>query len=172
LLYIVILYCYRSRPQFNVTPEVASSINKLKNFAAEATSALETYKEPPKPIDFKKVQVKDQGLIDMMEAFYKSAELPPTTYAYPAEEAAADDARIAMAAEMDTYYQEATPVLQNEIEFYTTHRSHLGVSVDEMRMWYPLIHEEIMDELERREWFKDTEFDLPQHHPEEYPDVY
>ena len=50
-------------------------------------------------------------------------------------------------------------MIQNEIEFSKNNRTTTETTVFDMKLNYPLIHEEIEDELERREWFKDTEYE-------------
>ena len=50
-------------------------------------------------------------------------------------------------------------MIQNEIEFCKNNRTTTETTVFDMKLNYPLIHEEIEDELERREWFKDTEYE-------------
>ena len=63
---------------------------------------------------------------------------------------------IAFLKELDAYHKEYKPVLQEEIDFQKNNRTSTETTIFDMQCNYPLIHEEIEDELERREWFKDT----------------
>jgi hypothetical protein len=57
---------------------------------------------------------------------------------------------------LDALHREMLPVIEEEIALVQTTRSTKNTTVFDMKLNYPLIHEEIEDELERREWFKDT----------------
>ena len=118
----------------------------------------EKYKEPPTPIDFNKTKasVRDKDLIASLESFYKTSQPPPKTYEMSAEEIQESVETIAYLKELDALNKELLPVIESEIEFYETTRTTAATTVFDMRVNYPLIHEEIEDELERREWFKDT----------------
>jgi hypothetical protein len=53
-------------------------------------------------------------------------------------------------------HQELLPVLEAELAFQKNNRTTSDTTVFDMKVNYPVIHEEIEDEIERREWFKDT----------------
>lgn len=118
----------------------------------------EKYKEAPAPIDFNKAKqsVRDKDLIASLESFYKTSQPPPETYEMPASEIQDSVETIAYLKELDALNKEMLPIVEKEIEFYEHARTTSETTVFEMRVNYPLIHEEIEDELERREWFKDT----------------
>jgi hypothetical protein len=125
-----------------------------------AQSTFEKYQQPPSPVDFEsaKKNVRDKELVSALEAFYKSTTPPPETFAYPDSERELDDAKIAYAKEIDTFHQEYLPVLKAELDFQVNNRSTMDTTVTDIKMNYPLLHEEVEDELERREWFKDTKW--------------
>ena len=121
-------------------------------------SMSEKYASPPGPVDFAgaKKSVRDQSLVDTLEAFYKANAPPPETFSWPQEEQALTEKKIAYLKELDALHQELLPVLQEELEFQQSNRTSADTTITEMKANYPVIHEEIEDELERREWFKDT----------------
>ena len=124
-------------------------------------SMYEKYRKPPGPVDFAsaKKKVRDAGLVEQLESFYKSNQPPPQTYAMPQAEKEKSAETIAYLKDLDALHREFLPVLEKEIQFYESVRTDENTTVMDMKMNYPLIHEEIEDELERREWFKDTEYE-------------
>ena len=149
---------YRSRPVWTSSPDVAAGYNKLRAWVGTAEAMAEKYKEPPASIDFNKSKqsVRDKDLISSLESFYKATQPPPETYEMPASEVQDSVETIAYLKELDTLNKEFLPIVEGEIEFYESARTTADTTVFDMRVNYPLIHEEIEDELERREWFKDT----------------
>ena len=121
-------------------------------------STFEKYQAPPAPVDFAsaKKAVRDQELVDALESFYKVSQPPPETYEVPAAELAEADVKIAFLKEVDALNKEFLPVLEEEINFQKNNRTSKETTIFDMKLNYPLIHEEVEDELERREWFKDT----------------
>lgn len=121
-------------------------------------AAFEKYQKPPAPVDFAsaKKAVRDKELIDALEAFYKASKPPPETHEWPKEEAMKTEENIAYLKELDAVNKEFLPVLEAEIDFQKNNRTSTDTTMFDMMLNYPLIHEEIEDELERREWFKDT----------------
>lgn len=150
--------CFRSREVWTCSPEVAAKFNKLRTWVATADSTFEKYKSPPGPIDFSaaKKSVRDKELVDSLEAFYKANKPPAETYEFPEEDLKGTEEKIAYLTELDALHKEFLPVLEKEIEFQMNNRTSKDTTMVDMQMNYPLIHEEIEDELERREWFKDT----------------
>jgi len=134
-------------------------------------SLFEKFRSPPPPIDFAatKQKVRDQELIGMLESFYKANQPPPETYAISEAEKVATEQNIAYLTELDKVHKEFLPILEKEMEFQQTNRTTKDTTVFDMQVNYPLIHEEIEDELERREWFKDTGLvDMSRLQPEEH----
>lgn len=121
-------------------------------------SMFEKYQKPPEPIDFTaaKKSVRDKGLVESLESFYKSSQPPPETYTMAETEKTNSEETIAYLKELDSLHKELLPVIEKEISFFQTTRTTKDTTVFDMKLNYPLIHEEIEDELERREWFKDT----------------
>lgn len=120
----------------------------------------EKYQAPPSPIDFAttKKAVRDGGLVDVLEAFYKSSTPPAEKYEMPQEETTKSEETIVYLKELDKLNKELLPVIEKEIAFYETTRTNANTTMYDMKINYPSIHEEIEDELERREWFKDTPY--------------
>jgi hypothetical protein len=120
----------------------------------------EKYQAPPAPIDFgaTKKTVRDVALVDMLEAFYKTSQPPAEKYEMPPEEITDSEETIVYLKELDKLNKELLPVIEKEIAFYETTRTNENTTMYDVKINYPLIHEEIEDELERREWFKDTPY--------------
>jgi hypothetical protein len=116
------------------------------------------YQAPPAAVDFAlaKKSVRDQELVDSLEAFYKVSQPPPETYEVPAAEMAEADVKIVFLKEVDALNKEFLPVLEEEVNFQKNNRTTKDTTIFDMKLNYPLINEEVEDELERREWFKDT----------------
>ena len=147
-----------SRPVFSLSPEVAASYNKLKSWVSMSDSMAAKYSKPPAGIDFNgaKAKVKDTELVDMLEKFYASSTPPAETHEWPAEEQEMTDAQIAYLKELDALHKELLPVLKEELAFQESNRTDESTTIFDLKVNYPLMHEEIEDELENRQWFKDT----------------
>jgi hypothetical protein len=119
---------------------------------------FEKYQKPPPPIDFAaaKKSVRDKDLVTSLESFYKSNQPPPETFSMPESDKKHSEETITYLKELDALHKEMLPVIEKEITFFQTTRTTKDTTVFDMKLNYPLIHEEIEDELERREWFKDT----------------
>ncbi|GKY94573.1 hypothetical protein MPSEU_000422900 [Mayamaea pseudoterrestris] len=147
-----------SRPQFSCSPEVTSKFNKLKAWVSMSEATFEKYQSPPSSIDFSaaKQSVRDQELVDMLESFYVASKPPAEKYEVPTAEMHEADVKIDFLKQVDELNKEFLPVLEQEMEFQKNNRTTKDTTIFDMKVNYPLIHEEIEDELERREWFKDT----------------
>jgi hypothetical protein len=137
---------------------VAAGYNKLRSWVTMAESMADKYDRPPTPIDFAaaKKNVRDTGLVEMMEQFYTTQKPPIETHIMPESEHTRSKETIAYLEQLNALHKEFLPVLEKEIEFCKSSRTTRDTTVHDLRLNYPLIHEEIEDELERREWFKDT----------------
>lgn len=149
---------FRSRPVWSCSPDVTAKFNKLRSWVAMSDSMYEKYKQPPVPMDFgaAKKKVRDKELVDTLESFYKASKPPPETYALSEKEKIDMEQKIAYLKELDAVNKEFLPVLEAEVAFQTNNRTSAETTILDMKLNYPLIHEQIEDELERREWFKDT----------------
>lgn len=149
---------FRSREIWTCSPEVAAKFNKLRTWVATSDATFEKYKAPPAPVDFSKAKtaIRDTDLVAGLESFYKASTPPPETHSMPEEDLKSTEEKIAYLTELDALHKEFRPVLEKEIEFQKNNRTSEETTMVDMQMNYPLIHEEIEDELERREWFKDT----------------
>lgn len=142
------------------SPEVAAKSNKVKSWVAMSEALFEKYQKPPPPVDFAsaKTKVRDTELLSKLEAFYKATTPPPEVHALSEEEKVDMEQKLAYLRELDALNKEFLPVLEEELAFQTNNRTTMETSMLDMQRNYPLIHEEIEDELERREWFKDSGF--------------
>jgi hypothetical protein len=143
---------------WSCSPEVTAKFNRLKAWVAMSETQFEKYSKPPPPIDFAgaKKKVRDQELVSMLESFYASNKPPAEVHGASPEELEDMENKLAYLKELDALNKEFLPVLEAELEFQTNNRTTVDTTVHDMKLNYPLIHEEIEDELERREWFKDT----------------
>jgi hypothetical protein len=151
----------RSKPIWSTSPQVSAHYNAIKSWVAMADSAAETYKAAPAPIDFAtaKTKVRDASLVTMLEDFYKVSKPAPETYEFASEEQEQMDFHLQFLQELDTFHKEALPILEKELSFQEANRTTTETTMFDMKVNYPNIHEEIEDEIERREWFKDTPYD-------------
>lgn len=118
----------------------------------------EKYNKPPAPLDFKdaKKKLRDQQLVDNLEKFYKTASPPPEVYT-PPEGAKEERAKyLDMFRESEAFDQELKVGVQAELDFMKDNRTTKDTTIHDFKMNYPVIHEEVEDEIEAREWFKDT----------------
>lgn len=148
----------RSRPVWTADPESAVRNNKIRSWVASADAMYEKYSSPPAPIDFGKAKttIRDKGLIEGLESFYKTAQLPVESQTMPESEIIYAEQRIKYLGELHELHKEYIPVIEAEIDFQQKNFTTAETTLFDMEVNYPLIHEEIEDELEKREWFKDT----------------
>jgi hypothetical protein len=135
--------------------------NNIKSWVAMAEATQEEYQKPPPPVDFAaaKAKVRDQELVDTLKTFYESNTPPPEVHEWPAAEQEKMEHHLTFLRELDAFNKEALPVLEKELEFQTANKTSVNTTMLDMKCNYPAIHEEIEDEIERREWFKDTSYD-------------
>lgn len=129
----------------------------FRSWVATADAQAEKYKVAPTPIDFKaaKDAVRDKELVGFMEEFYKSAKLRPETYSWDPAERDFKIAHFEQVKEQAQVYKEIKEDTLKEIEFLKSTRMSDDTTVYDLMCNNPTIHEEIEDEIERREWFKD-----------------
>jgi len=132
-------------------------VSKFRSWVATADTQAEKYAVPPGPIDFKaaKDSVRDKELIDFMESFYKSAEIPAETHEWDQEDKDFKLAHFEQVKEQAAVYAELKEDTLKEIEFLKSTKTTEDTTIHELMCNNPTIHEEIEDEIERREWFKD-----------------
>jgi hypothetical protein len=137
---------------------VKAKFNNLRSWVASAEATYEKYQHPPSPIDFAtpKGTIRDKELVSTLEAFYTTNQPPVKSYAMPVEELTATEERITYLKELHAVHEEFLPILEKEIDFQVNNRTTKDTTMVDMQMNYPLIHEEIEDELERREFYKDS----------------
>jgi hypothetical protein len=118
----------------------------------------EKYNAPPAAIDFAsaKSSVRDTELIEALEALYASGAPPSENFAWSAEDKADKSAQIAEAKAQLAFTGEMIADTEKEIAFMKANRTTRQTSATELAEAYPDVAEEIEDELDRREWFKDT----------------
>ena len=78
----------RSSPLFKGDPELAAAVSSFRGWAANAEAMAEKYKAAPAPVDFAKAKsaVRDQSLVDALEALYKNNKPPAETYEWSTED--------------------------------------------------------------------------------------
>jgi hypothetical protein len=91
-----------------------------------------------------------------MEAFYKSALVPAETYEWAKEEKDFKIAHLDQVKEQAKVYAELKADTVREIEFLKSTRTTEDTTIYDLMCNNPTVHEEIEDEIERREWFKDV----------------
>jgi hypothetical protein len=125
---------------------------------ATADALAEKYQAAPSPIDFAaaKKAVRDQELVTFMEEFYKTAKAPAETHEWNQEDKDLKVAHFEKVKEQAYVYYELERDTLKEIEFLKSTRTSADTTIHELMCNNPTIHEEIEDELERREWFKDV----------------
>ena len=116
------------------------------------------YDAPPSNIDFASARetVRDTSLIDALEKMYASYTPPPEVSGWPAEDRAEKETQIEEAKATVAFTEEMIKETEREIVFMESNRSTRDTSAEMLGEIYPDIAEEIQDEIERREWFKDT----------------
>lgn len=156
----------RSRPVWSSTPEVAAKFNQFKAWVGMTETMYEKYHKPPPPVDFApaKKTIRDKVLVEALESFYKSYQPPPEIHQMPETEKDSQVETLEMLKEADAMHKELIPVLEAEIDFLQKSRVTVDTTVFDLEQNYPLIHEEIEDELDQRDWFKDTEFEPKKDH--------
>eukprot|EP00529_Nitzschia_sp_RCC80_P035669 CAMPEP_0113493442 /NCGR_PEP_ID=MMETSP0014_2-20120614/28594_1 /TAXON_ID=2857 /ORGANISM="Nitzschia sp." /LENGTH=174 /DNA_ID=CAMNT_0000387305 /DNA_START=712 /DNA_END=1236 /DNA_ORIENTATION=+ /assembly_acc=CAM_ASM_000159 len=136
---------------------IVQNVSAFRSWVATADAQAEKYKVAPTPIDFKaaKDSVRDKELVGFMEEFYKSAKLEPETHPWDQEERDFKIQHLEQVVEQAQVYKEIKEDTVKEIEFLKSTRTTEDTTVHELMCNNPTIHEEIEDEIERREWFKD-----------------
>ena len=61
--------------------------------------------------------------------------------------------------DQSAFNEEALPVLKKERDFWKSIRTTKETTYLEMCENHPVIHEEVENELEARDWFSNTDFD-------------
>lgn len=149
------MHC-RSADVWKAAP-IAQNVNQFRAWVATADSQADKYKTAPTPIDFKssKDTVRDKGLVDMMESFYKTAKPSPEVHAWDQEEQETKLQHFEQVKEQAAFYEDLRADLIEEIAFQKATRMTADTTVYDLMCNNPTVHEEIEDEIERREWFKD-----------------
>ncbi|KAG7361827.1 ATP synthase D chain, mitochondrial ATP5H [Nitzschia inconspicua] len=137
---------------------IVQNVSQFRSWVATAEAQAEKYKAAPGPIDFAsaKKAVRDKELVEFMETFYKSAKVPAETYEWDKDDKEFKLAHFEQVKEQAAVYAELKEDTLKEIEFLKSTRTSADTTIHELMCNNPTIHEEIEDELERREWFKDV----------------
>ncbi len=132
-------------------------MSKFRTWVATADAQAEKYKAPPAPIDFTatKKAVRDKELVELMEAFYKSAAVPAETHEWAKEDKDFKLAHFEQVKEQAKVYADLKEDTVKEIDFLKATLTTEDTTVYDLMCNNPTVHEEIEDEIERREWFKD-----------------
>lgn len=134
------------------------NVSQFRSWVATADAQAQKYKAAPAPIDFAsaKKSVRDKELVDFMESFYKSAKIPAETHEWDKEDKEVKLAHMEQVKEQAAVYAELKTDTLKEIEFLKSTRTSADTTIHDLMCNNPTVHEEIEDELERREWFKDV----------------
>ena len=146
----------RSADVWKAAP-IVHNVNQFRSWVATADAESEKYQAYPTAVDFKtvKTSVRDKELVDMIESFYVAAELPPEEHHWDQQDHEYKLAHFAQVKEQAAVYSELKEDLLKEIEFQKATMTTAETTVYDLMCNNPTIHEEIEDEIERREWFKD-----------------
>ncbi|KAL3944315.1 MAG: hypothetical protein SGBAC_001608 [Bacillariaceae sp.] len=136
---------------------IVNNVNQFRAWVSSAEGQAEKYKAAPAAIDFAgaKKNVRDTEMVDMLESFYKTAKPAAETHEWDAEDKAFKTAHFEQVKEQAAVYAELKEDLLKEIEFQKSTRTTAETTIYDLMCNNPTIHEEIEDEIERREWFKD-----------------
>jgi hypothetical protein len=148
---------FRNADVWKAAP-IVHNVSQFRAWVATAEAQAEKYKAAPAPIDFAaaKGAVRDKELVGFMEAFYKSAKLPAEVHEWDKEDKDFKLSHFEQVKEQAAVYAELKEDTLKEIEFLKSTRTNENTTIHELMCNNPTIHEEIEDELERREWFKDV----------------
>ena len=130
----------------------------FRAWTAQANALAEKYSAPPTPIDFAsaKKSVRDGALVDALEKMYKSSSPPPQTHEWSKEDQETKAQLIEDAKASLAFTQEMIDDTTREIAFLRVNKTTRDMSTNDMKEVYPDIAEEVEEEIENREWFKDT----------------
>lgn len=147
-----------SAPVFRGTPELAAQVNQFRTWVAGADVMTEKYSAPPTPIDFEaaKGKVRDKELVSKLETMYSSATVAPEVYAWDDADKADKLAQIEEAKGRLAETYQMIEDTEKEIGYLKSTRTTRETSVGQMKIVYPDIAAEVEDEIEKRQWFKDT----------------
>jgi ATP synthase D chain, mitochondrial (ATP5H) len=136
---------------------IVANVSQFRSWVAVADAQAEKYRAAPTPIDFgaTKQAVRDKDLVTFMEDFYKTSTIPPETHEWAADDKAHKLSHYEQVKEQAKVYSELKEDTMKEIEFLKTTRTTDDTTVYDLMCNNPTVHEEIEDEIERREWFKD-----------------
>mmetsp|Transcript_22502 Transcript_22502/g.31384 ORF Transcript_22502/g.31384 Transcript_22502/m.31384 type:complete len:172 (+) Transcript_22502:57-572(+) len=147
-----------SSPIFKGNAELAASVNQFRSWVASAEAMAEKYSAPPAPIDFAaaKAAVRDKALVDSLEKLYASGNPPAETHAWSTEDKADKAHQIEEAKVRQAFLADVVAETEKEIAFMKATRTTRDTDASDLKESYPDLAEEIENEIENREWFKDT----------------
>ena len=142
---------------FKGDSDVIAAANNFRAWVAKAEAKAEQYAAPPPAIDFgaTKAVVRDKSLVDSLEKFYKASKPPPMTYEWSAEDKAFSQQQIDEAKSREAFTAELIEDAEKEIAFLKANRTTREMSFTEMAEAYPDLADQVEEELDNREWFKD-----------------
>lgn len=142
---------------FKGDTDLVASVSNFRGWVASAEAMAAKYSAPPPPVDFEatKKVVRDKSLVDSLEKFYTSNKAPPKTYEWSAEDKASADEQIAEAKSREAFTAELIADAEKEIAFLKANRTDREMSYTEIAEAYPDLADEVEEELDNRDWFKD-----------------
>ena len=147
---------FRSADVWKAAP-IVHNVNQFRAWVATADAQAEKYKAAPAAVDFASVKkgVRDTELVDMLESFYKTAKPPAEVHEWDAADKAFKEKYFDQVKEQAAFYADLKQDLEKEIAYQKETRTTADTTVYDLMCNNPTLHEEIEDEIERREWFKD-----------------
>lgn len=145
-------------PIFKGDAELSATVNQFRSWVASAEALAEKYSAPPTPVDFAgaKAAVRDKELVAALEKMYAGASPAPETHEWSAEEKANKAEQIEEAKVRQAFLQDVIAETEKELAFLKANRTTRDTDASDLKEIYPDIAEEIENEIENREWFKDT----------------
>jgi hypothetical protein len=133
-------------------------VASFRAWTAQADAMAQKYSAPPAPVDFAsaKKSVRDVALVEALEKMYASAKPPAETYEWSADDQAKKAALVEDAKDGMALTKEMIEDTEKEIVYMRLNKTTREMSVNDMKEIYPDIAEEVENEIENREWFKDT----------------
>jgi hypothetical protein len=138
--------------------ELSAVASSFRAFVGEAEHLAETYNKLPDPVDFitAKSTLRNTELVQALESFYQNSQPPVVTYEWPEEDKAKRLKKIEEAKEFMQLRNELMENAERELEFLKANRFNDDTTAYDIAIVHPEIWDEIQDELDRREWFKDV----------------
>jgi hypothetical protein len=130
----------------------------FRAFIGQAEHMAETYTALPEPVDFTtaKSTLRNVELLESLESFYRNTQPPVVSHEWPEEDKADKLKQIEDAKDFTLLTHELIDNAERELAFLKANRITRETTAYELGIVHPDIKDEVEDELDRREWFKDV----------------